>query len=187
MKNVEVINLSALVSALPTTIEGKSLDPDTKAKLIILKYHYEKASLAFEDEMQEELKKLKPEGFDDRLQKIQQAENVIAEKKKYDEWKEDDEGEKPTAPDAGVVEAANKTLADRADFDKELAKVNEEYLSVRNTRLSEEYESTPRTIDYATYVKLVDFIGDSKVKLLNGVELTSVQCLGGLAAILKEQ
>lgn len=186
MKNIEVINLSVLVSALPTVIDGKTLDSDTKAKLIILKYHYEKANQSFEDEMQEELKKLKPEGFDDRLQKIQQAEKAIADKKKFDEWKEGDEGEKPTEPSKAVLEEAKKTLDNRADFDKELDKVNDEYSKVRQTRLGEEFDGTPRTIDYSTYVKLVEFIGDNKITLPNGIELSSVQCLGGLAAIIKE-
>lgn len=196
MKNVEVLSINQVVQSIPTQIDTRTLSTEDKAQLIILKYHFQKAADTFENEMQELIKSLKPEGFDELAQKVQQAEEAkekqLEEAKKVLDTKESfNEGAKGTATGtlAGSKDTPDiPTVSDeeQSKYDEQLATLNKEYNAARMKRLMEECD-TPRHIPYTLFTALVAFIGDSSIKLSEEQKISSTQALFMLAALLEDK
>lgn len=162
MKNVEVLSINQVVQSIPTSVEDRTLSTEDKAQLIILKYHFQRAADLFENEMQEIVKSLKPEGFDALAQKVQAS--------------KDPEG----------TSAPTLTDEEQSTYDSQLKALNEEYGKARAARLMEDCD-TPRHIPYSLFTAVVALIGDSTIEINKDQEISSTQALFMLAALLEEK
>lgn len=118
MKYIEAISRNWILSLIPT--EG--LDDNARTTIVLNQVAYDSAIAAFEEEQAEVVKKLKPEGFDEKMQRFALALGVREattdeERKKAEELKEDPEfpafKERYDEVDRRAVEARRKALDTR--------------------------------------------------------------------------
>lgn len=144
MKYNELMERFGLLRNIPLVFEGRKLSPQMQAKVAIMKVAYEKEVAAFDKDMQDVLKQLKKEGFDDRARAQQKAQEVEQRKAAAEEWKEgttDKEGkpvEKPAMPTAEELAEAKKARGERKAFEEEERELQEKYALAYNKKLEEE-------------------------------------------------
>lgn len=158
MKYSELLDENVFIGNIPMMVDGKRLPKQTAANVILLRVELQKKATALTEDMQEVLKGLKKEGFDDRAKAVQEMESVDERVKKCEAWKEGDEGEKPEMPTAEELKKAEETRAKKADFDAELKEVEEAYTEAYSKKLKEEV-SVKGTLNRNDLAEIYEVIG----------------------------
>ena len=111
MTNQEMFLKRLTLLNIPLSLEGKELPSELKAKIMLMRVAYDKAAKAFDDDMQQVLKEIKKEGYDERAQKI-------------NHMKEIDGKEDATKEEKKEADEIRKT---EEDFNKETEELNKAY------------------------------------------------------------
>lgn len=195
MKYNDIFTRKAILNNIPLVFEGRKLGKSEVASLMLIRVAYDRKTDEFNKFMEDVLKGLKKEGFDERSQAVQQMEDVDRRKKAAEEWKEGDTDkdgrpmEKPSMPTKEELEKADKTRETKADYDKELEELNESYMEARNKKLEEETTITGGTFTRAEYAEICGIIGSEGDIELTGftteaVKIPRAQLLNMIAAHL---
>lgn len=191
MKNIEMLNKAMVIKNIPLVMEGRELPSKLQAKLMLMRVSFDKAASAYNDKLQEVLKGLKPEGFDELAQKIQRMDEIEKKDKAFKEW--NNEGEKPSEPTKEeLVEAAKireENFGEYKEMEHELlSKYNEAY----NQELYEESEMKDKKFtedEFASIIDVIksegeiDFVGNDGKKF----ELKRVELIGMIASLFVEE
>lgn len=136
----------------------------TSTDVILLQVTYQQKMKEFDEFMQEVLKKLKKEGFDDRLQKHNRFTELDGRIKAHDEWKEGQTNadgkpvERPAKPSDAEIEEADKLRADEEDFAKEMSELDAAYQEAYTKKINEEVKGMKK-FSRETYESIISFIG----------------------------
>ena len=76
MTNQEMFLKRLTLLNITLSLEGKELPSELKAKIMLMRVAYDKAAKAFDDDMQQVLKEIKKEGYDERAQRINRMKEV---------------------------------------------------------------------------------------------------------------
>ena len=85
----EILGKRNISSNIPLVYEGRELSREMKATVVLMKVSYDKVATEFDKDMQEVLKGLKKDGFDDRSRDIQKMEEIDKRKEKNDNGEKD--------------------------------------------------------------------------------------------------
>ncbi len=153
-----------LLSNIPSSFFGKTIPPKTFTEVLLLQVSYQNKAKVFDDFMQEVLKKLKKEGFDERAQKVQRMEDIDNRLKAHDDWKEGDKDAdgkdvpQPAKPSDEELKEADEIRETKADFDKELEELNTAYMDAYQKKSKEEVKEL-KLLSKETFESLVSFFG----------------------------
>lgn len=185
----QIFEKSSVIKNLPIMYEGRQLPKGMSAKVVLVRVQYDKYVESFEKEMQEVLKGLKKEGFDERMQLFQKMEDIDKRKAASETWKEgdtDSEGkviEKPAMPSGEELNEAEKIRKDKAEFDKELSELNEEYMQARISKSSDEVEFNERKFTVDELSEIISMLGDENQMIeINKVEVSKGAFINMLGA-----
>lgn len=195
MKYNDIFTRKAILNNIPLVFEGRKLGKSEVASLMLIRVAYDRKTDEFNKFMEDVLKGLKKEGFDERSQAVQQMEDVDRRKKAAEEWKEGDTDkdgkpvEKPSMPTKEELEKADKTRETKANYDKELEELNESYMEARNKKLEEETTISGGTFTRAEYAEICGLIGSEGDIEMTGfateaVKIPRAQLLNMIAAHL---
>ncbi len=135
---------------IPLSLEGKELPSELKAKIMLMRVAYDKAAKAFDDDMQQVLKEIKKEGYDERAQKINRM-------------KEIDGKEDATKEEKKEADEIRKT---EEDFNKETEELNKAYSEAYQEKMKEECDMKPRKFAFEGFAKIIELIGtDGAIKV----------------------
>lgn len=146
--------ITRIALAIPIAIDGRKLPQDTAASVIMAQVGWSAVMDGYESRMQEALKKMKKEGFDERYAANERMKETDRRKKALDEW--NGEGEQPAAPTGEELEAAEKTRETAEEFEKELAEVLDLYSEARTKEGEKTVTGAPSAL---TRKELADIIG----------------------------
>ena len=142
MTNQEMFLKRLTLLNIPLSLEGKELPSELKAKIMLMRVAYDKAAKAFDDDMQQVLKEIKKEGYDERAQKI-------------NHMKEIDGKEDATKEEKKEADEIRKT---EEDFNKETEAYQE--------KMKEECDMKPRKFAFEGFAKIIELIGtDGAIKV----------------------
>ena len=142
MTNQEMFLKRLTLLNIPLSLEGKELPSELKAKIMLMRVAYDKAAKAFDDDMQQVLKEIKKEGYDERAQKI-------------NHMKEIDGKEDATKEEKKEADEIRKT---EEDFNKETEAYQE--------KMKEECDMKPRYFAFEGFTKIIELIGtDGAIKV----------------------
>lgn len=169
----EAFEKNAIIKNLPLMYDGKKLPKGMSAKVVLVRVQYEKYVKEYEDLMQEVLKQLKKEGYDERAQAINKMEEVLSLKEAFEKWKpgqKDDEGneiKKPEKPSDEDLQQAEKTAETKDEFKKEHEELVAEYTKAREAKSKElielnERKFTPEELDYI--IEMIGIDGDLQIE-----------------------
>jgi hypothetical protein len=133
MTYLEIISKSNLVNQIPLTYNGVKLPSETAANIVLLKVSYNSLMTELHKSLEDILKNLKKEGYDDRAYKVEFMYDTENKLKKYEEWYEgmvDDEGKEvkqPTKPTEEDIKKAEETRATLKEFEEEKKELIETY------------------------------------------------------------
>lgn len=195
MKYNDIFTRKAILNNIPLVFEGRKLGKSEVASLMLIRVAYDRKTDEFNKFMEDVLKGLKKEGFDERSQAVQQMEDVDRRKKAAEEWKEGDKDpdgkpvEKPSMPTKEELDKSDKTRETKANYDKELEELNESYMEARNKKLEEETTISGGTFTRAEYAEICGLIGSEGDIELTGfateaVKIPRAQLLNMIAAHL---
>lgn len=179
----DVLFCNSLLSNIPFTLDGKSMSAATTTDVILCQVAYQNKVKEFDAFMQEVLKKIKKDGFDERNQKMQTMTAIDDRLKSYNDWKEGDkdaEGKailRPTKPTDAELKEADEIRKDKAAFDEEMAELDRGYRDAYNAKLKEEV-ATPKKLSRSTYeniVTFVGFVGDMEITPMNGTPIKTAR------------
>lgn len=160
----EVSFCNSLLGSVPLVIDGHPMYAKTSTDVILLQVTYQQKMKEFDEFMQEVLKKLKKEGFDDRLQKHNRFTELDGRIKAHDEWKEGQTNadgkpvERPAKPSDAEIEEADKLRADEEDFAKEMSELDAAYQEAYTKKINEEVKGMKK-FSRETYESIISFIG----------------------------
>lgn len=168
----EAFEKNAIIKNLPLIYDGKKLPKGMSAKVVLVRVQYEKYVKEYEDLMQEVLKQLKKEGYDERAQAISKMEEVFHLKEAFEKWKpgqKDEEGNeinKPEKPSDEDLKDAEKTAETKDEFQKEHEELVAEYTKAREAKSKElveltERKFTPEELD--SIIEMLGIDGDMKI------------------------
>lgn len=191
----DVFLKKAILRNIPIAFEGRKLGKAEVASVMLMRVAYEKKVEEFNKDMEEVLKGLKKEGFDDRAQAIAEMEKVDIRKKAAEEWKEGDKDEngnpveKLEMPTKEELKKAEETRKTKEDYDKELAELNENYYEARKKKLEESTTITNGTFTHNEYAEICELIGaEGTIELLGfadeAVKVAREEFLGMIATHL---
>lgn len=155
----------AILRNIPIAFEGRKLGKTEVASVMLMRVVYEKKVEEFNKDMEEVLKGLKKEGFDDRAQAIAEMEKVDLQKKTAEEWKEGDKDEngkpieKPEMPTKEELKKVEETRKTKEDYDKELKELNENYSAAREKKLNESISLQNSSFSHEEYAEICEVIG----------------------------
>lgn len=149
---------SNLLQQIPSAMDGKSMPTSLAVDIILLRTAYARKMEEYDNFMKDALKKLKKEGFDDRVKAMQEMEAIDKRLKEHEEWKEGDTKERPTKPTDEEIAKADKTREGKVAYDKELEELDKAYSDARMKKAQEEVKDAPR-MSKDTFTQLVDFVG----------------------------
>lgn len=161
----EIFMRRAILSNIPLVFEGRKLGKSEVASVMLMRVAYNKKTEEFNKCMEDVLKGLKKEGFDERAQAIAAMEDVDRRKKAAEEWKEGDKDEagkpieKPAMPTEEELKKAEETRKTKDDHDKELAELNENYSEARKKKLEESTTIANGTFTRSEYAEICELIG----------------------------
>ena len=150
MKNQEMFLKRLTLLIITLSLEGKELPSELKAKIMLMRVAYDKAAKAFDDDMQQVLKEIKKEGYDERAQKI-------------NHMKEIDGKEDATKEEKKEADEIRKT---EEDFNKETEELNKAYSEAYQEKMKEECDMKPRKFAFEGFAKIIELIGtDGAIKV----------------------
>ena len=159
MKYSEVYDRNNLLVNIPLSMDGRQLTKGTAASVMLLRVAYGKKIQELENDLQEVLKGLKKEGFDERSQAVAEMERVEAQKKKAEEWKEGDKGEKPVMPSEEELKKAENTRETLDEYKQEKKELEEAYLEARKKKFEEKVDMKGKTLKREELEDLYDMMG----------------------------
>lgn len=168
----EISFCNSVLASIPLVVDGVNMPPKTSTDVILLQVAYQNKVNEFDGFMQEVLKKLKKEGFDERLQKHNRLLEIDGRIKAHNEWEEgkaDSEGkpiERPAKPSDSEIEEAEKLRVDEDDFAKEMSELDTAYSAAYAEKINEEVKGMKK-FSRDTYESIVSFIGFSGELTLN--------------------
>ena len=172
----ETFNNRTIVSNIPLVFEGRELSSKLQAKLMIMRVTYDKSVSAFQEKMQEVVKGLKVEGYDNLEAEIKK---MLAIEKKEDASKEE-------------LEEAKRIREEKyADYEEKkkvlIEKVNEAYnqegleqTDIKVKKFTEE--------EYSEIISVIKTEGKIKYAMNNdeSVDIPKMAFLSMIAANLVE-
>lgn len=185
----ELISRRNVLSNIPMSLDGRTLEKGTVANIILMKVAYDRKYDEFQKFMLDVLNGLKKDGYDDRAREYANAEETLNRKKAYDSWS--GEGEKPDCPTDEEIEKANDVVANSGDFKKEREELENSFVDAQEKKLKEEVkiQCAPLTKDdFAEICGVVGADGTIEVALPNSEKpvLVPRQALLGWVANLVE-
>lgn len=187
MKNSEIVNASIIVSNIHLVFEGRELSNKMQAKIMLMRVGLDKKVAAFNEKIQEALKGVKPEGFDDLAREIEKMRQIEARHKAVSEW--NGEGEKPTVPTEKEIDEADKIRKEKYfEYEEKEKVVLEKYAEIRKQELDAECDFNLRKFteeEYAEIISLIKSEGEYPY-IVNGNTFTisRIEFLGIIAANL---
>lgn len=167
MKLREAISKMGLVHAIPTIAQNKSgqsvkMDSSTHSSVILARVSYDKAFADFQEKAREVLKGLKPEGYDEREQKISRMREIDRRAKAAKEW--NGEGEEPAMPTKEELKEADEIRPTEEAFKKETDELNEQFIAAQEKILDEEVTVPSGTLtkkELADICNVVDSLAEA--------------------------
>lgn len=156
---------SRIVANIPLVFEGRKLPKSETASVMLIRVVYNNKVQEFEKDMEEVLKGLKKEGFDDRAHAIAEMESVDARMKAAKEWKKGQKGEddkpieKPEMPSDEELKKADETRATKEEFEAEKKELEEEYVTARQKRAEQKVEVKNGMFSRSEYAEICEVIG----------------------------
>lgn len=154
-----------IVANIPLVFEGRKLPKSETASVMLIRVAYNNKVQEFEKDMEEVLKGLKKEGFDDRAHAIAEMESVDARMKAANEWKKGQKGEdgkpveKPEMPSDEELKKADETRATKEEFEAEKKELEEEYVTARQKRAEQKVEVKNGMFSRSEYAEICEVIG----------------------------
>nr|DAY59086.1 MAG TPA: hypothetical protein [Caudoviricetes sp.] len=154
-----------IVANIPLVFEGRKLPKSETASVMLIRVAYNNKVQEFEKDMEEVLKGLKKEGFDDRAHAIAEMESVDARMKAAKEWKKGQKGEdgkpveKPEMPSDEELKKADETRATKEEFEAEKKELEEEYVTARQKRAEQKVEVKNGMFSRSEYAEICEVIG----------------------------
>lgn len=154
-----------IVANIPLVFEGRKLPKSETASVMLIRVAYNNKVQEFEKDMEEVLKGLKKEGFDDRAHAIADMESVDARMKAAKEWKKGQKGEdgkpveKPEMPSDEELKKADETRATKEEFEAEKKELEEEYVTARQKRAEQKVEVKNGMFSRSEYAEICEVIG----------------------------
>lgn len=154
-----------IVANIPLVFEGRKLPKSETASMMLIRVAYNNKVQEFEKDMEEVLKGLKKEGFDDRAHAIAEMESVDARMKAAKEWKKGQKGEdgkpveKPEMPSDEELKKADETRATKEEFEAEKKELEEEYVTARQKRAEQKVEVKNGMFSRSEYAEICEVIG----------------------------
>ena len=150
----EILGKRNISSNIPLVYEGRELSREMKATVVLMKVSYDKVAAEFDKDMQEVLKGLKKEGFDDRSRDIQKMEEIDKRKEK------NDNGEKDiVAPTDEELKEAERIREKKEDYDKEVKELDESYRKAYVEKLKETVKFTERKLSSSDLAEIIGMLG----------------------------
>lgn len=184
-----------IVANIPLVFEGRKLPKSETASVMLIRVAYNNKVQEFEKDMEEVLKGLKKEGFDDRAHAIAEMESVDARMKAAKEWKKGQKGEdgkpveKPEMPSDEELKKADETRATKEEFEAEKKELEEEYVTARQKRAEQKVEVKNGMFSRSEYAEICEVIGYEGEIEVSGfadvpVKISREEFLGMIAAHL---
>lgn len=154
-----------IVANIPLVFEGRKLPKSETASVMLIRVAYNNKVQEFEKDMEEVLKGLKKEGFDDRAHAIAEMESVDTRMKAAKEWKKGQKGEdgkpveKPEMPSDEELKKADETRATKEEFEAEKKELEEEYVTARQKRAEQKVEVKNGMFSRSEYAEICEVIG----------------------------
>lgn len=154
-----------IVANIPLVFEGRKLPKSETASVMLIRVAYNNKVQEFEKDMEEVLKGLKKEGFDDRAHAIAEMESVDARMKAAKEWKKGQKGEdgkpveKPEMPSDEELKKADETRTTKEEFEAEKKELEEEYVTARQKRAEQKVEVKNGMFSRSEYAEICEVIG----------------------------
>ena len=154
-----------IVANIPLVFEGRKLPKSETASVMLIRVAYNNKVKEFEKDIEEVMKSLKKEGFDDRAHAIAEMESVDARMKAAKEWKKGQKGEdgkpveKPEMPSDEELKKADETRATKEEFEAEKKELEEEYVTARQKRAEQKVEVKNGMFSRSEYAEICEVIG----------------------------
>lgn len=154
-----------IVANIPLVFEGRKLPKSETASVMLIRVAYNNKVQEFEKDMEEVLKGLKKEGFDDRAHAIAEMESVDTRMKAAKEWKKGQKGEdgkpveKPEMPSDEELKKTDETRATKEEFEAEKKELEEEYVTARQKRAEQKVEVKNGMFSRSEYAEICEVIG----------------------------
>lgn len=160
----DIMERNILAASLPLEKDGRPLPTALSAKVLLLQVELQSTIARYEELMQEALKKIKPEGFDERHSALMRMEDTDRRLAAHEAWKEGDTDadgnpvERPARPSDEELAQAEAVRPEADGYRAECDKVWERWMAVRSEKAAED-AGTPRLLPRDEYAALVDHIG----------------------------
>lgn len=154
MTLAEALNNQMLIEQISLQL---GFPTQTATKLTALKMSYRKIEKAYQEDIQEALKCIKPEGFDERFRKAMRFRDIENRAKLLEEW--NGEGEKPNAPTEEELKEAEEIRPMMDDFLKEEYDMNVQMNDIIANMRKGEIEVPDTTLTWAEWGHIYDAIG----------------------------
>ena len=181
-----------IVANIPLVYEGRKLGKSEAASVMLVRVAYANKVQEYEKYMEEVLKGLKKEGFDERSRAIAEMEDVDRRKKAAEQWKQgdkDDNGKpvgKPEMSTKEELEKSEKTRETKEEYDKELKELEEAYGEARRKQGEKDVKLDAKftRAEYAEICELIGYEGDFEISSIftGGKEKISKEMFLGLIA-----
>lgn len=191
MKYSEVFEKQGILRNIPLE-SGLKVSSALAAKIILMRVAYDKEVKSFEDDMQEVLKAIKPEGFDERSGKFARMEATDKKAALLKEWEDNGkEGDAPEAPTMEELADAESLRSGKETYDKELEELNAKYMEARRQKLDEDCPMRYRTLTEEELAGIIEAVGTQGVISLTlgdgqCLDIDKVRFLGMVAGLLVE-
>ena len=178
MKYYELITKNSLVGQIPLMYDGRKLNSEVAANVVILKVGYNNAVQEMKKELEEIQKGLQKDGYEDRARAYQEMLEIDKKVEKHNSWKEgevDSEGkaiEQPKMPSAEELERAEETRKTEKEFLKEVEELNEVYSKAYIKKIQEEsnFSKGLSKDDWKAIYDMIGLEGTIKYQYPNGIE-----------------
>ena len=175
-----------IVANIPLVYEGRKLGKSEAASVMLVRVAYANKVQEYEKYMEEVLKGLKKEGFDERSRAIAEMEDVDRRKKAAEQWKQGDKDGKPEMPTKEELEQYEKTRETKEEYDKELKELEEAYGEARRKQGEKDVKLDAKftRAEYAEICELIGYEGDFEISSIftGGKEKISKEMFLGLIA-----
>lgn len=156
----QIFQRNQFLSMFPLGSDNYSFSSNAATAIILLQVEFNKRVQEYEADMQEALKKLKKEGFDDRAKAIAEMEAIDNMVKAY---QADPTKPQPTHEDIAKAEEIRKT---ESDYRNEYEELEKKWIEVRSRKGAEEVPNFNPKLDkkdYEDIVKAIGVVGDMEL------------------------
>ncbi len=185
MKWTEIAGRANILRNVPMAQGDRKLRGESVAELILLRVAYERKQDELRQFMQDVAKRLKPEGYDDREDKVLRMREIEERAKAAKEG-----GDAPTPEE---LEEAAKTRAETLEtHEKEKEELEKAFLEAQERKMDEEEPSPARGLSRAAFADVCSLLGTEgdTAMLLPGQEkpvpVAKAQLLTWLAQMVEE-